>query len=354
MRRTLCAALILLASPLARAASETYSSPAISPQSLEHTAVALADSARNLAPAERDQTTRAALSIVLLSRFNRLLPAGLDSSGLEELARIFLVQNPDLPRQNAMADRLPPADSLVFNGSQLVGGNFRNIDSLIGMDARPIALDRDLPTWIVPLPPASASALEDQRQKFQAAPASAATVDLANRIYLADVGGNLAADGIFLRPYAGRVDDLYHHLAQQGNDSSGLDFPALLDSLPPRQYSPISGTASRGSVPPSRYNLSDVLTGGSFYAVQKFRAENPKVNVKNPFKGLAARIVPFLGKSLRKTDAGSPLRVSGDILRRAISDPRRYTPEKVPPLFHDPSRFLGQWDDPRYHRVSKK
>jgi hypothetical protein len=243
---------------------------------------------------------------------------------------------------------------LVFNGSQLVGGNFRNIDSLIGLDARPIALDRDLPAWIVPLPPAAASALEDQRQKFQATPASAETLDLANRIYLADVGGNLVSDGIFRRPYAGRIDDLYHHLAQQGNDSSGLDFPALLDSLPPRQYSPISGTAARISVPPSRYNLSDVLTAGSFYAVQKFRADNPKANVRNPFKGLAARIVPFLGKSLRKTDVGSPLRVSGDILRRAISDPRRYTPEKVPPLFHDPSRFLGQWADPRYLPVSKK
>ena len=125
MRRTLCAALILLTSSLASTATESNSSSPISPQSLEKTAVALADSARNLAPAERDQTTRAALSIVLLSRFNRLLPAGLDSSGLEELARVFLVQNPDLNRQNAMASRFPPADSLVFNGSQLVGGNFR-------------------------------------------------------------------------------------------------------------------------------------------------------------------------------------------------------------------------------------
>jgi hypothetical protein len=39
---------------------------------------------------------------------------------------------------------------------------------------------------------------------------------------------------------------------------------------------------------------------------------------------------------------------------RAMSDPRRFSPGKVTPLFVDPSRFLGQWEDPRFIRVSKK
>jgi hypothetical protein len=41
-------------------------------------------------------------------------------------------------------------------------------------------------------------------------------------------------------------------------------------------------------------------------------------------------------------------------MQRAISDPRRFSPGKVPPLFLDPSRFLGQWEDPRFLQVSKK
>ena len=200
MRRTLCAALILLVSPLAQAAS-------LPP--VDQTAMALAEAARKLPEEERLQATRAALSIILLSRFNRLLPANLDIATLEELARVFLVQKNDSERQRAMANRLPPADSLIFDGSRLVGGNFRNIDALVGMDSRPIALDRDLPTWIVPLTPASAAALDARQQKFQSSPASAATTNLANNIYQADVGGKLAADGIFLRPYAGRIDDRY-------------------------------------------------------------------------------------------------------------------------------------------------
>lgn len=349
MRRTLCAALMFLL------ASQAHSAGAADSQSsIQETALGFADAARNLPAEARLQTTRAALSIVLLSRFNRLLPAGIDAATIDELASVFLFQKSDLARQNTFANRLPPADSLVFDGSRLAGGNFRNIDALIGKDGRPIALHRDLPTWIVPLTPGAAAALDAQRESFQSTSSTAATVDLVNRIYQADVGTRLAADGIFLRPYAGRIDDLYHHLEQQGNDATGLDFHALLDSLPPRQYSPVSGTASHSSVPANRFNLSDVLSGGSFYAIQKFRSENPRATVKNPFKGLAVRLLPFLGDPLRETKPGSPLRVSGETMRRALNDPRRFTPEKVPPLFNDPSRFLGQWPDPRFQLVSKK
>ncbi len=354
MRRALCAALILLSAQTGWSVSGSDSKPTALTKAIDQTALALADAARNLPMQARLQTTRSALSIILLSKFNRLLPAGLDDSEIEKLARVFLVPQPDASRQSAQANRLPPADSVVFDGSRLVGGNFRNIDALIGMDGRPIALNRELPSWIVPLTPAAAAALEAQRQRFQGNPANSSAADLANRIYLADVGGKLVTDGIFLRPYAGRIDDLYHHLAQQGNDATGLDFYALLDSLPPRQYSPVSGTAARAFVPASRFNLSDVLSGGSFFAIQKFRSENPKANVRNPFKGLAVRLLPFLGTGLRETSAGSPLRISGETMRRAISDPRRFTPGKVPPLFQDPSRFLGRWADPRFLLVSKK
>lgn len=354
MRRALCAALILFSTPLGWAAPDTASQKTPETPAIDRIAIDLADAARNLPSEARLQSNRAVLSIVLLSKFNRLLPSAITTSELEELANVFLVPQASAARQNALANRLPPADSLVFDGSRLMGGNFRNIDSLLGMDGRPIALNRELPTWIVPLTPTAAAALEAQRQQFQATPASSSIADLTNRIYQANIGGNLVADGIFLRPYAGRIDDLYHHLAQQGNDATGLDFYALLDSLPPRQYSPVSGTASRASVPASRFNLSDVLTGGSFYAIQKFRSENPKSNVKNPFKGLAVRLLPFLGAGLRETGVGSQLRISGDTMRRAIADPRRFTPGKVPPLFQDPSRFLGRWADPRFVPVSKK
>ncbi len=316
------------------------------------TAIGLASAARQLPDADRLRTIQAALSIVLLTKFDRLLPS-LPPASLDLLAQVFLCENPNRAEQESTAANLPPADILVFDGSKLTGGNFRNIDALIGAGGKPIALDRDLPSWIVPLEAVRAQALESQRgigmtgQKFEE------LQSLFNRIHVAEVGQHLVSDGIFLRPYAGRMDDLYHNLVQKGGRNGQLDYFALLDSLPPRQYSPIAGTAARKFVPPLRLNLSNVLSGGSLQAIQDFKADHPSANVLNPFKGFAVRALPYLPELLRKTSPGSELRISGDVMRRAISDPRRYSPDKAPPLFLDPSRFLGEWDDPRFIRVSK-
>ena len=317
------------------------------------TASGLARAVRSLPDSERLRTTKAALSIILLTKFDRLLP-NLPSATLDQLTDIFLAENPDPAEQAAAAAKLPPADQIVFDGAQLTGGNFRNIDALIGLSGRPIALDRELPAWIVPLEPARAQALESTRGAGCSSQKFAELQNLFNRIHSADVGEHLVADGIFLRPYAGRMDDLYHQLVQKGGRNGQLDYFALLDSLPPRLYSPVSGTVARKSVPPLRVNLSNVLSGGSFMAMQNFNAENPRANLPNRFQKFAVRILPYLSEQLRKTAPGSELKISGDLMLRAMSDPRRFSPGKVPPLFVDPSRFLGQWEDPRFIRVSKK
>ena len=317
------------------------------------TASGLAQAVRSLPDSERLRTTKAALSIILLTKFDRLLP-NLPSATLDQLTDIFLAENPDPAEQAAAAAKLPPADQIVFDGAQLTGGNFRNIDALIGLGGRPIALDRELPAWIVPLEPARAQALESTRGAGCSSQKFAELQNLFNRIHSADVGEHLVADGIFLRPYAGRMDDLYHQLVQKGGRNGQLDYFALLDSLPPRLYSPVSGTVARKSVPPLRVNLSNVLSGGSFMAMQNFNAENPRANLPNRFQKFAVRILPYLSEQLRKTAPGSELKISGDLMLRAMSDPRRFSPGKVTPLFVDPSRFLGQWEDPRFIRVSQK
>ena len=347
-------ALIFASTPLRAANATASQEQAVTVlQQSAATATALARAARDLPDSERQRTTQAALSIILLTKFDRILPR-LQPTTLNQLADIFLAENPDTAEQAAVASKFPPADTINFDGSRLTGGNFRNIDAIIGLGGRPIALDRELPAWIVPLEPARAQALDSSRNAGWSSQKFAELQSLFNRIYAADVGEHLVADGIFLRPYAGRMDDLYHHLVQQGGRNGQLDYFALLDSLPARQYSPIAGTASRKSVPPLRVNLSNILSGGSLQAIQNFKAENPRDNVQNPFKGFAVRTLPYLADQLRKTAPGSDLKLSGDLMQRAISDPRRFSPGKAPPLFHDPSRFLGQWEDPRFIRVSKK
>jgi hypothetical protein len=317
------------------------------------TATALARAALELPDSERLRTTQAALSIVLLTKFDRILP-NLPPTAINKLADIFLLENPDPAQQAATATKLPPVDNISFDGSRLTGGNFRNIDAIIGLGGRPIALDRELPACLVPLQPSQAHALDSTRGAGWSSQKFAEIQSLFNRIHGADVAENLVADGIFLRPYSGRMDDLYHHLVQQEGLNGQLDYFALLDSLPPRQYSPIAGTTTRKSVPPPRVSLSNILSGGSLQAIQNFKTENPRTNVHNPFKGFAVRTLPYIADQLRKTAPGSDLKLSGDLMQRAINDPRRFSPRKVPPLFLDPSRFLGQWSDARFVQVSNK
>lgn len=359
MRRILHAAPILaifaISLPVAIGVeSAAKPSAAVSGSTPASTAIALAEAAKNLPSAQRTPVTQAALSILLLTKYNRLLPPNLTPQNLDQLSQIFLAANPDEIEQTRLANKLPPADSLVFDGSKLSGGNFRHIDSLIGITGQPIALDRELPAYLIPLTPAAATALTASRTAFQSTPDFPRIADITDRIYQCRVDPFLAADGIFCRPYAGRIDDLYLHLMQNGDRSGRLDYFALLDTLPTRQYSPVSGCAARDSVPLSRVNLSDILSGGSLGAIQTYRRENPRANVNNPFKGLAVRLIPYITEALRATPPGSRLEVTRDMMRRAITDPRRFTPGKVPPLFNDPSRFLGWLDDPRYLRVAKK
>jgi hypothetical protein len=348
------AILILLDTPM-RAENATVSqgkTATILEQSAA-TATALARASHTLPDSERLRTTQAALSIVLLTKFDRLLPT-VQPTTLNQLANIFLAENPDRSEQEATAAKLPPADTLTFDGSRLAGGNFRNIDAIMGFGGRLIALDRELPAWIVPLEPARAQALDSSRNEGWSSKKFADLQNLFNRIHRANVGEHLVTDGIFIRPYAGRMDDFYHHLMQQGGRSGQLDYFALLDSLPPRFYSAISGTATTQSVPRLGVSLSNTLSGGSLQAIQNFKAENRRSVLPNPFKGFAVRTLPYLSDQLRATAPGSALELSGDLMQRAIKDKRRFSPNMPPPLFHDPSRFLGQWEDPRFIRVSKK
>ena len=371
LRRTPCPVSILLAAlliwlPLASAQlpQVVTKQPAPAQKSpltrLTQLAFALHGASLDLPRESRQRIEYATLSIVLLSHFNRLLPADSSPAEIDALAKVFLSRSPNIIEQNQAASTLPPADSLEFNGSKLGGGNFGNIDAIIGLGGLPIALDRELPARIVPLESSAAQGLTRAREDFQSATARSDSLppeqikDLYNRIHQANIAPQLVEDGLFMRPYAGRIDDLYHQLAQNGSRLGQLEFFGLLDSLPPRQYSPVSGTAARQNVPISRVNLSDILTGGSLQAIQKFRSQNPKVIVRNPFQGLAIRLIPLLETSIQESTLGTDLPVSRDALKRAITDPRRFRPPAADPLFKDPSRFLSQWEDPRFISVLKK
>ncbi len=75
------------------------------------TSLALALVAKDLPSAKRVQVTQAALSIILLTKFNRILPPSISTQDLDRLSRIFITTSANEPEQSSAAQSLPPADT---------------------------------------------------------------------------------------------------------------------------------------------------------------------------------------------------------------------------------------------------
>lgn len=314
----------------------------------------LAGVASFLPALQREEVRHKALAIVLLAEYGRLLPPGLSPGQWEVLENMFLEGRfEDSVRRKQAAD-MPAADTVSFDGVRLDGGGFARIDSIIGTNGSPVALDRRLPTRLVPLNQGEADRLQQAAADFFATPAAGSIRERTDALYRARLDKNMVDDGIFCRPYAGRTDDLYYRLVQENpGPTSEMNFYAIAESLPGRHYHPLTGIGSPAFVPSPWFNVSEVLSGGGLLAVEDFKSRNPHADVRNPFFGFAARVLPFLGPGLETSRPGGELSVSKDVIRRAIESSLRFTPKPVEPIFNDPSHFFGCLV-PQFIRVARR
>jgi len=321
----------------------------------------VAEPARKLAAAamflpapQREEVRHKALAIILLAEYGRLLPSGLSAGQWETLENLFLQGRSEEPARRRAAGGLPMADTIRFDGGRLDGGGFSRIDNIIGTDGRPIALDRRLPARLIPLNQGEENLLRQAATRFSAAPSGNGIRERTDALYRAQLDSHLVADGIFYRPYAGRTDDLFYRLVQENSTpSSDMNFYAIAESLPGRRYHPLTGIGASAAVPSPWFSVSEILSGGGLLAVEDFKSRNPRADVRNPFFGFAARILPFLGTSLETTRSGDELSISRDVIRSAIESTQRFTPKPVEPIFSDPARFFG-FLTPRFLQVSRK
>ncbi len=321
----------------------------------EFCAKELAKQAVALPPEGRREVLKKALAVVLLAEFGRILPADLPLSEYEKLEPLFLSDLYDSSVKQKQAELFPSADGVAFDGTRLNGSGFARIDQLVGTDGRPIAFDRRLPSKVVPLDANAAERMNQTVAQFSSEPDSLAIRNGIDRLYGLPVKAGIAADGVFFRSYAGKLDDYYYRLVQENpSPVSEMDFYAIAESLPGRRFHPLVGVGAPGSVPAPWFSLGDVLSGGGLLAVDDFRRKNPKYGAENPFFGFAARVLPFLGASAGKNKPGEELRVSSDTIRKAIQNPRRFAPSPVKPIFHDPSRFYGRASGSLYLFVAKR
>lgn len=284
----------------------------------------------------------------VLLRFDRLVPPNVPPEEITALASTFA--EPATAERDtalkAMTAGYPAADDLSFDGEKYSGGNFAFIDSMIGMTGRPIALDRALPMWLVPLSPAGETALTTLHDKFQAAKSSATVMGATARL-LAPAGGDagaavtlLFADGSYVRSYCGRFDDLYFHLYQNGNGLSAVAFQAIADGLTLRRYHPLAGLVPAALAPEARFDLSDILSNGGRAAIGKWEASQGDLSGR-ALATFSYRILPHISARLAAARPGTSITVSQQEFVQALSSRRTLYPVGVPPLYRSAARFFG-------------
>jgi len=289
----------------------------------------------------------------LLTRYGRLLPESFPAEERKLLAAALQEANPS--NEAALAKLLamfPQADELVFDGQRYAGANLRSIDPILGHSGRPIAFDRALPAMLVPLSLEAEAALTAQHATFQADPATRAIRDTAQRASGEGTAALMFADGQFLRGYAGRFDDLYFHLFQNGNGASALAFCALADGLVGRVYQPVPGIRRTGSLPPDAFDLDDILSDGGKTAVRRYlRTQSDRA--AEPFQRFAFRVLPGIVARARTLPVGARFTASHAEILHALRARQHLYPTRVPPLYRSPDRFLG-WAGSFFRPVANK
>jgi hypothetical protein len=283
----------------------------------------------------------AGIRSVLLLRFGRLLPDNFPAAEQKRVAAFL--QDPATDQEGVMAKMVaifPSANDLSFDGQRYAGANLSYIDSMLGKSGRPIAFDRALPTLLVPITPEAEAALTEQRTGFQSNGGTRKVRETVEQTQGSEASAALFADGQFLRAYAGRFDDLYFHLFQNGNGASAMAFAALTDGLGERTYQPVQGIGRKGANPAAGFDLNDILSDGGKAAVRRYLSAQSD-RAAEPFKGFAFRILPTMIARARTLPPGARLAASQAEISRALRARQHFYPTQVPPLYSSPDRFLG-------------
>lgn len=281
------------------------------------------------------EVRRPLVAWALLEQCGRLLPDDCPAEKIEELAAA-LAQGAD----PAGLEKLPPADDLVLMDGRLQGGNFKFFDYLVGIDHRPLALDRNLPVVVVPLGKDATDTMEKRKFEFQTSAETGLIRAREDRFHMQKVSKMFVADGLAMRPYAGRADDWYYRLVQEGTPYTQLQFYAMIEGWPDRAYHPLTGMGASESAPPVWFNTSDLLSHHALSAVRTAIAAGADLK-RNPFEGLALRVLPYCEREFSQLETGVELGVPPNALAQARTRGSRLAPPTVSPIFHDPSRFLG-------------
>jgi hypothetical protein len=223
---------------------------------------------------------------------------------------------------------------------------------MAGVGGLPIAMDRIAPTALVPLQgsgtilsqltkAASSAAGGALRQLPGALLSGISPENFAKQFVGAAAGGaaqqlagSLVGNGVFVRPYAGQMDDLY---AAFGTSSDPTLAMATHLKLSNSGYLPMGGVltgAGAGNIGP--VNMNNVLSQGAYDAVDGYMRKSG-VTQSNPYGVFARDMTEYAIDSVAKAKPGDPIVITPAAVkaRQSGAQPPAENPlatRQVPPL----------------------
>jgi len=247
------------------------------------------------------------------------------------------------------------ANGLQYNGQNFIGGNYQFIDNIMGQNG-PIALDRMLPTTLVPLAGGLVQQAQQSVSNFaNSAPSSLLSATMSSLMgNLSQNGGSsvsnvasqaigqllqgssgsissgMMGDGVFLRPYAGVIDDAYQALVENGTPTQITQFFSDAN-LGGSGYNTILGSTNNPNL--TMVNMDNVLSAGASQAVQSYLQSNSSTG-SNPYQGYANQLLPQLASMISQAVPGTQLIPTAQQIASAQQNSSSSnTPSSFPSLF---------------------
>lgn len=259
------------------------------------------------------QSSRQTVSLLLaqisaLQQFGTLLlsnPLGNLIASVKQFMDASGSINTTSPQWAQFVNYYPPYNSLRFNGSNFSGGNGLFVDNMAGLGGLPVANDRQIPMYLVPLSTTANAVLTGARTVYTDLALATGVVQGFNQLFSSTtpVSRNLVANGVMVRQ-AQPIDNLFINEVQNGSANSTIAFYGLVDGLDTvgYAYNPMSGVTQvrdrvQATNPKLRFNDTNTLSSGCWAAVEEYNAKavaSGDSPVANQYDHYGYRVTPAL------------------------------------------------------------
>lgn len=285
----------------------------------------------------------------------RDIAEGQNNAAAAMAKRIMLENFSTVLQQHPAGTATAPAAGKIYDGSAVTGGGEGEIDSLMGMTGLPVALERQLPSQLIPLSASDGqmfgsylshrSSLSQQLLQMltQFLPAPMRNMGSTLASAASSLGNNMVGDGIFLRPYMGQADDAYVYSYGSGDPMMQMAYWATVG----QGYDPLLGSVSQEESFSGA--LNNALTQGAAAAVATYLRQSGQPAEANPYATFSQDMAGYAVQTARVTSPGQRINLSNEQVEefeQGQAPPLDVNPAAAPPLVFPTNSLLAGAPEP--------